>query len=98
MSRAILAAAAAALGLLVAGCSSGSADAYTACKRAVSAQLAHPDAADFAWTSSTIDKSPSGGWTVTGAVDAKNSFGVTSRLHYMCEASRDGTILSASVR
>ncbi len=60
--------------------------AMIACEDMLRDQLKAPDSADFTGTTAT----GSGPWTVTGQVDAQNSFGASLRSAWSCEVRLDG--------
>lgn len=62
--------------------------AQTACENMLRDTLKAPDSADFTGTTAT----GSGPWTVTGQVDAQNSFGATLRDSWSCEVRLDGDV------
>ena len=59
-----------------------------ACKRAVESHLKAPATADFTVVSATKESSRE--WTVTGTVDAENSFGAKIRNNWICTATKSG--------
>jgi hypothetical protein len=68
--------------------SQGDAGAYNACKTYVKGQLKAPSTASFADHSVTHNGST---YTVTGAVDAENSFGAKIRNTYTCSVTDAGS-------
>lgn len=54
-----------------------------ACEQKVKAQLASPSSARFSGVSAT--EGTAGRWTVTGNVDAENSFGASLRSSFTCD-------------
>ncbi len=70
-----------------------SAEAIAQCEAAISKRLKSPSTADFNSTATG-----SGTWTVTGTVDAQNSFGATVRADYQCSVIIDDVKDTARVR
>lgn len=67
----------------------GDSGAIVACQRFVLARLKSPAGADFPADERKASGSGSQ-WTVTGAVDAQNSFGATIRNRYNCRVEFTG--------
>lgn len=59
-----------------------------ACKRSVERQLKAPSTADF--SISSVDEKSSNEWSVSGTVDAENSFGAKIRNSWTCIATKSG--------
>lgn len=81
------------VGLLISMCGGGSSDdsgdawgAKDACHGWVEDQLKAPSTADF----HDDDVSGDGPWTITGSVDAENSFGAKIRTSWTCDIRLDG--------
>jgi len=62
-------------------------DAQVACKSFVEDRLKSPSSADF---SNVTHSGDSPRWTVTGSVDAENSFGASLRSDWTCTVRLDG--------
>ena len=85
---------------LLAGCSSGpkdrTVDARSTCQEWVKQQLKAPGSADFGGQSAT--GSGQGPWTITGWVDAQNSFGAKLRTNWTCSVRLEGDTLKGSAK
>ena len=67
-------------------------NAVTACERAVAQNLKAPATAQYQSTASGV-----GPWTVTGTVDAENSFGALVRSQYECSVELRGEVMTARI-
>ena len=72
--------------------------AYTACKRAATAQLTNPATADFQISGISIEEGADGLVRVSGPLKAKTGFGVERSLYFTCTATRDGLVREVRVR